>query len=145
MVIVFRTQWSIGLFCAVLLSAVGCGDGADRPALGYVTGTVTLDGAPLEGVQVLFQPADGRPAGGLADEDGHYVIEYIKGEKGTKVGLNTVSFSWLPGDSRAKPIPSRYLGKDSELKLEVKQGNNKFDLELVSDPNKPAKPLKPTD
>lgn len=141
----FGSKCSISLACLALLFLAGCGDGADRPDLGYVTGTVTLDGAPLEGVQVLFQPADGRPAGGLADADGHYVVEYIRGEKGTKVGPTTVTFAWLPGDSRAKPIPARYMGKDSELKFDVKPGNNTFDLELVSDPNKPAKPLKPND
>jgi hypothetical protein len=142
---VFGSKRLICLACLALVSLVGCGGGADRPDLGYVTGTVTLDGEPLEGVQVLFQPEDGRPAGGLANEDGYYVIEYIKGEKGTKVGPNTVAFSWLPGDSRAKPIPARYLGKTSELKFDVQPGNNQFDLKLVSDPNNPAKAPKQPD
>jgi hypothetical protein len=142
---VFGSKIPICFICLVLVSLTGCGDGADRPALGYVTGTVTLDGEPLEGVMVMFQPEDGRPAGGLADGDGHYSIEYIKGEKGTKVGPNTVTFSWLPGDSRAKPIPPQYTAKETALKFDVKKGNNTFDLKLESDPNRPAKPLKAAD
>src|SRR5262245_49070668 len=47
----------------------GC-SGGDRPELGYVSGTVTMDGEPLVGVIVTFKPEQGRPAVDVTDADG---------------------------------------------------------------------------
>lgn len=50
---------------ALLLSlgiSTGCGSGAsDMPELGSVHGKVTLDGQLLSGVNVIFNPVNGRP------------------------------------------------------------------------------------
>jgi len=54
-----------------LILAVGCG----KPGIGTVpvTGTVKVDGTPMEGVTVVFNPdAGGRAASGLTDAQGVY-------------------------------------------------------------------------
>jgi len=66
------------LLCVATLvvALAGCGDG--RPALVRVTGTVQLDGKPLEGAIVSFQPvAQGRdafqrPSSAVTDAEGKF-------------------------------------------------------------------------
>ena len=58
-------------FVALALAA-GCGQGG--PATAPVVGTVTLDGRPLAGALVLFQPSQGVPARGITDDDGGFSL-----------------------------------------------------------------------
>ena len=50
-----RLAWILCLFVA--LCAIGCGKSG--PASSHVTGTVTLDGQPVEQGEVLFRPSEG--------------------------------------------------------------------------------------
>lgn len=140
------------------LSLSGCGTGNDRPQLGLVTGTVTMDGKPLYGVAVVFSPENGRPARGRTDLAGKYELTYIHETKGTKVGPNRVEIAASEEDlqdeeeqatagessgaatsgTREKPkIPARYNTK-SILKADVKPGENVFDFQLDSKPSPPT-------
>ncbi len=130
---------------------VGCGGRGDQPELGQVTGTITLDGKPLSGIAVVFQPDSGRPARGMTDGEGKYELTYIRQTKGTKVGPNRVEIApsedgeaeevdsageeTKPVQKRprsGKPtIPPRYNVR-SELKADVKAGKNTFDFKLES-------------
>ena len=126
----------------------GCGGPSDQPELGQVTGTVTLDGKPLVGIAVVFQPESGRPARGKTDAEGKYELTYIRQTKGTKVGPNRVEIAPSEegeadeseaSDEESKPaakpnskkplIPPRYNVR-SELKADVKPGKNTFDFKL---------------
>lgn len=77
------------LFCVGILAVwtPGCRDG--RPALIQATGTVKLDGKPLAGAIVSFQPVaqgtDGflRPSSAVTDAEG----KYAPGTYGEKDGL----------------------------------------------------------
>jgi len=130
---------------------VGCSS-SDQPDLGQVTGTVTLDGKPLTGVAVVFQPETGRPARGMTDAEGKYELTYIRETKGTKVGPNRVEIApseegeesgdveaadgeTQPAPSPSKPgkptVPARYNAQ-SELKVDVVPGENTFDFPLES-------------
>lgn len=123
-----RIWWGImGLF----LVQLGCSQG-DRPPLGYVTGTVTIDGEPLAGVVVAFLPDNGRPGVGMTDEEGKYELEYVAGAKGTKIGPTTVGFMVATGVTPSHPIPAKYENR-SELKVDVERGKNVFDFDLESD------------
>lgn len=115
--------------CAILLG--GCRDTGDRPPLGQVSGTVTLDGEPLAGVIVMFKPDSGRPATGETDGAGKYVLVYRYGVNGAKIGPNTISFSWPTGESGSQSIPDKY-GAKTTLKEDVKAGRNTFDFALTS-------------
>lgn len=123
----------------VLLALVACvvlpGCGADRPPLGTVEGTVTIDGEPLTGVIVAFMPEKGRPATALTDQMGHYRMQYTEGVAGTKVGPNFVVFSAPTTGTTSHPIPAKYLSM-SDLKVEVTSGRNTFDFDLEAESEK---------
>lgn len=125
-----------------VFGAIGCGGASDRPPLGQVTGTVTVNGEPLAGVLVSFKPEVGRAAVGMSDANGFYRLQYVYGVNGAKVGQNTVSFSWPTGASGTVPIPDNY-GAKSTLQEEVSSGSNKFDFDLEIDPTTAAKMKRP--
>jgi len=64
---------------------VGCGESG--PKLVPVSGTVTLNGKPLEGASIAFQPTsqDGIPAGDVTGPDGNYKA-ITKGRSGVMPG-----------------------------------------------------------
>jgi hypothetical protein len=129
----------------------GCGGRGDQPELGEVTGTIKLDGKPLSGITVVFQPESGRPASGVTDAEGNYELTYIRQTKGAKVGPNRVEIApsedgeseeaeaeegesesvTSPTRSGKPTIPARYNVR-SELKVDVKAGTNTFDFDLES-------------
>jgi hypothetical protein len=139
---------------ALLLSLAGCFKPNDQPELGEVRGTITLDGKPLSGVVVLFQPDNGRPARDVTDAEGNYELKYIRDTMGTKIGHNRVEIapneegddeepiestsedgepiSLQPLTSDKPMIPARYNTK-SELEADVKPGENTFNFDLESD------------
>jgi hypothetical protein len=121
---------SLVLVSAVILASFGCGR-SDLPPLGRVRGTVTLDGKPLAGVNVSFQPEKGRPAVAVTDSNGNYDVMYTPDVKGATVGPNTVRVFWPDGESGTAAIPDKYNAKTT-LKFDVKPGNNTFDLKLES-------------
>ena len=59
----------------LVLALTGCGSD-DTPPLGEVTGKITLDGQPLEGVIVLCKPEIGRVATGTTNAAGEYELEF---------------------------------------------------------------------
>ena len=109
----------------------GCSGSSDQPELGYVTGTITLDGQPLAGVIVVFKPEEGRAATGQTDAEGEYELEYLYKTAGCKVGPNTISLEWPLGEG-GRAIPAKYTAGRSILKEDVKAGNNTIDLVLDS-------------
>jgi hypothetical protein len=124
-----RFSTSLSLLC--VLAFLGCGSD-DTPPLGEVTGKITLDGQPLEGVIVLFKPEVGRVATGTTNADGEYELEFAYEVSGCKAGPNRVSLEWPLGSTNAKTLSAKYTTA-SELKAEVKEGSNKIDFALESD------------
>jgi len=108
--------------------------------MGYVSGKILIDGAPCENLIVMMKPDDGRTAMVRTDKSGYYSIEYTKGEKGTKIGPTTVSFEWPIGYAAPKSIPSKYVAGVSEIKIDVKKGNNTFDFNIETDATPTTKP-----
>ena len=126
----------VRIFSAMLLAVPlglcsGCSDrAADMPELGQVHGTVTLDGKPLSGVSVYFEPEKGRPSIGKANEEGVYEAHYLVDESGVKLGPCIARVEWGL-DETGPAIPAKY-GTKSELTLEVKPGDNTFDIDMKS-------------
>jgi hypothetical protein len=117
-------------FGMMVLLAAGCGQSG--PEVAPVKGRVTLDGRPLPNAVVQFQPDEGkRPSGGGTDENGEYELYYKRAVVGARVGQHTVRILTSANDPLAPVIPQRY-NKQSELRREVKSGNNKFDFELTT-------------
>lgn len=119
------------------LTALLSGCGGSGVEVAPVTGRVTLDGAPLAGARVRFQPeaSGGSPSYGAADSDGNYVLAYKRDQPGALIGWHTVSVERGGHDdsaNKSKPqaLPPRY-NTASELRKEVKQGeDNIIHLEL---------------
>lgn len=129
------------LFIALAtLAFAGCGSG-DRPPLGSVSGTITIDGLPAGGLIVMFTPSEGRPAAATTNPDGTYTLEYTYGVSGAKTGPAKVHFEWPLGAS-GPPIPAKY-GSKTELTFDVQSGGNTFDFDIPS--GKAEEETKPVD
>src|SRR5262245_56786821 len=79
------------LFCVL---AVGCNRGPTWN-LASVDGTVTTDGSPLHGLQVVFMAdfdagMQGPRSTGTTDEAGHYRLRTDNGDEGAVVGKHRV-------------------------------------------------------
>jgi len=139
--------------CCVLTAVAGCllplGCGTEEYELAPVSGRVTLDGKPLAGVKVSFQPASKRPdqpnpgpgSYGTTDEDGRYILQTIEPvADGAVVGPHKVRLrSKLPpqdpADDRAfvykEIIPARW--RDGTQTFEVPpEGTDQADFKLSS-------------
>lgn len=121
--------------CLLGLALSGCSSGNIDVA--PVSGTVTLDGAPLRTASVTFQPKDGgRPSFGVTNEQGRYVLEYSLQQLGAKVGACTVRISTEShGDgtgakSSKELVPKRYFREPIEVQVKAKP--NTIDIALTS-------------
>ena len=127
----------------LLMAIIGCGSGRAT-----VQGSVTLDGSPVDGAQIIFEPADrtGPTAGGRI-ENGSY---RLSGESGVPPGEKIVRITGTrptgrkveagppspPGtmvDVIERFIPLAY-NRGSKLKCEVVAGTNTYDFQLTSQP-----------
>ena len=117
-----------------LLICVATGCGRSGPEVAPVTGRVTLDGRPLETVDVVFQPTDGKPPStSRTDADGNYELLYKRGLMGARVGEHTVRIGFTSGIVKNPPnVPARN-NTGSELRAEVKPGGNEFNFDLKSE------------
>jgi hypothetical protein len=119
-----------GLLC--LAPLVGCAKN-DRPPLGGVHGTVTLDGQPLAGAIVTFEPVGpGRGSIAMTDAQGRYELIYIRNDKGAKVGAHRVQITTSNANA-GKPelLPPRYNAQTT-LSADVKAGDNEINFALAS-------------
>jgi hypothetical protein len=116
---------------ALVLLGWGCGAGGK---FAKVSGRVTLDGAPLAGAIVIFQPLNPDPthplpgSHGLTDADGNYTLQVdLQATSGAAVGTHRVAISKTQaraGSGEGQPrdsIPARY-NSASELTCEVPAG-----------------------
>lgn len=122
----------------VLAITMGCGTRGPQPC--DVTGTVTLDGMPIEHGQLIFRPSDPHAAPRAATvRDGRYRVELPAGVmivevSSSRPAAGTPTRDMGPGYEEV--VPSRYRGPDSPLSIVVTEaGENTFSLVLESDPS----------
>jgi len=136
-----NTKIKVALILILLAQiSYGCGSRPDdQPELGDVTGIVTLDGDPLEGVLVQFSPTEGRGSQAVTDSEGRYELTYVYPTMGAKVGQHKVTIETPPVDDSdpeapevEEVIPAKYR-KDTVLTADVKPGGNEIDFELKSE------------
>lgn len=127
----FGLVWSYvrTLFCAVVCAATvsGCGGGGGVPDRVSATGTVKIDGKPVEGLQIRFMPKpSGRPCVGETDASGYYNMVYRADAPGVPPGEYSVviqepglSSENDEGETVTKPtiIPAEY--RYGMVKVEV--------------------------
>jgi hypothetical protein len=142
----------LAMVAGVMLTVAGCGPGAaDRCD---ISGSVTLDGKPVDGGNIQIEPLDAKQisASGALIQNGQYSIprksglapgEYrVRIYLADKAGVKAVpSIMGGDGQSAAPPrelIPAKY-NTESELTIEVRQGvANTFDFALSK--NNPSHP-----
>ncbi|OYV82733.1 MAG: hypothetical protein B7Z73_16840 [Planctomycetia bacterium 21-64-5] len=122
-----------------------------------MTGVVTYNGVPVAGAAVVFSPpSGGKPASGITDEQGHYILSTFKDKDGAVPGDYQVSvaksqtdgptmtdeerYKYIEEHGGANPpepesknlLPEKYLSPaTSDLKATVKPGNNDIPLTLA--------------
>jgi hypothetical protein len=130
---------SRAVLIAVICACAGCGGPSVR-----VEGTVTLDGAPVDGGVIMFFQGDGPGSdkGNSAIVGGKYLIDGERAKNLTP-GSYTVQIHWLqrlgsgnPANPDTSPavrqmIPPKYSTK-STLTRELVLGPNKLEFELKS-------------
>ncbi|QDT89461.1 carboxypeptidase-like regulatory domain-containing protein [Gimesia algae] len=142
MIDVFIPQRFNSVFYAFfILCVAGCGSGGEPiPELAQVTGVVTMDGAPLEGAKVIFEPqqatdkARRRASSATTESDGSYTLEYNSDASGATPGTHKVMILKMPDnpeDAGIQLVPAKYNDK-TELTAEVEVGNNTFNFDLKS-------------
>jgi len=117
---------------AFLILIAGCGKSG--PQIAPVHGRIKLDGQPLAGADIRFQP-DGpeRPSVGRTDGEGHYTLMFKRGQPGAIVGPHTVRIWVSPEVVRNPPIIAARFDTKSELLREVKLGDNEFDFDVTTE------------
>ena len=117
-----------------MLLTCGCSDSG--PGLAEVKGRVTLDGQPVAGAMVTFEPQvttvdGGANSIGITDDNGEYTLQYPGDKVGAVVATHKVTIAYEEGSQGQKPIPAKY-NSNSELTREVQAGENEINLELES-------------
>lgn len=118
---------------ALLLAAfTGCSR-SNRPPLGTVTGTVTLDGRPFAAAAVHFTPdGPGRTSLGSTDSGGAYRLRYLRDIEGANLGRHTVRIMTATEENGGREIlPPRYHAA-TVLEATVQPGTNRIDFSLQS-------------
>lgn len=90
---------------AGLATCVGCGGPEGVPGVVRVSGTVTLDGTPVEGATVSFRPeGDTRAASGLTDASGVFHLTTLNSGDGALPGSYKVSISKMEDTDPAHQV-----------------------------------------
>jgi len=117
----------------VLLVITGCGGGGVK--LTEVKGTVTVDGQPVQGLEVSFEPqgVEGGSSLGYTQADGTYELHYPGGKTGAVIGTHTVRVvgSEMDEGGVSVKIPPKY-NTQTELTFEVKSGSNTYDIPITT-------------
>jgi hypothetical protein len=124
---------SAGLLAVLagVMGLSGCGD--TRPSLGTVHGKITLDGKPLAHAAVSFAPeGGGRASSAITDDQGNYVLCYLRDVMGAKIGNHMVRIS-MPKEHGHKPdaVPARY-NTSTTLKAKVAGGDQVINFDLTT-------------
>lgn len=144
-----RSSFPAAAAVALAALALIAGCGRVRPTTVRVRGTVHLDGEPVPGAAVLFQPTPGVPARAITADDGTFELTTFSPGDGAIVGRHRVAVGkftmmgvtaddWgVSGPVAAGGVketwvtPQRYATPaDSGLEIDVKPGMAAVVLEL---------------
>lgn len=138
-------RFGTGLLLLASITFLGCGTGE---SVTPVTGTVTVDGQPLDGASISFLPEAGTKAGvggsAKSDSSGKYSVKTAKGSDGLPPGKYTITVtkSELKDPSLAEGggvteadlihyVPKKYNSPEtSGLSTTVDTSPHTFDIKL---------------
>jgi hypothetical protein len=102
----FRDRWGGVALAVVTLAVAGCDEGG-RSSMVPVDGVVLLDGQPLQGGTVTFQPAVGQAAIGEIGNDGRFKLSTHARHDGVAPGTYRVSVT------ANEPLPAEESSPDA--------------------------------
>jgi hypothetical protein len=143
---------SIFVFASLVGCFAGLGCSPSGPAVVPVTGTVTLDGAPVAKASVMFKPvAGGNPADGETDANGKFSLttqlekpragaiagEYLVTVNGVRAVGTQAAADGTSVDAKAPQleyfVPMKYAKPEtSNLRQTVTKGMGPVDLKLTT-------------
>jgi hypothetical protein len=128
----FQVVWCFHAAALLLAAMTGCSR-SNRPPLGDVAGTITLDGRPLPAAAVHFTPdGPGRTSLGSTNSAGGYQLRYLRDITGANLGRHTVRIMTATEENSGREIlPPRYH-TDTVLEATVQPGTNQIDFSLQS-------------
>lgn len=123
------------LLCSLFLA--GCWGKPDGPETVTVSGSVTVDGAPLSEGQISFRPEGGQLSGGAGKiTDGKYSFQAPYAQMTVEItAFRAVPGKFVednPGEKTAvmeQYLPAKY-NTQTELKADVNSKSKTFDFEL---------------
>ena len=115
------------------------------PKLGYVKGTVKLDGQPLPGAIVFYAPVDAkmdahnraRTSMGVTDKNGAFTMMYVDKTEGVAVGKcyvyvthmgekgNDVPVNWMQGTLATRDVTPGHQTAPADINMESKKAPEK--------------------
>lgn len=131
--------WSLGALCLVALGLSGCGR---SDGLITVSGTVTLDGQPVETGSISLMPVDGKGmAGGGVITDGRFSADTVPGEIAVQIHAHKTVQKENPTQEEIErnltemqvPLLPAVYNRQSKLRIDVAPDNRRFDFNLTSD------------
>lgn len=93
---VHRTFYSLAALSMIILA--GCGEATptgDVVETAEASGTLTYRGEPLQHYQVTVMPENNRPAVGISDESGRFVLGTNRTGDGAVVGMHPVAVTYV--------------------------------------------------
>ena len=136
------SRWLFSITCILVVS--GCGQSG--PKLGSVTGTVTLDGKPVQGALVTFlsKAENGSSSFGKTDTNGKYQLEFSTERFGAMLGAHEVEIVTKRVNKSEEPDTGAVVQKETiaipkhyargALTAEVKAGSNVCNFPLTTNP-----------
>ena len=127
-----------GLVWVACMAAVGC---SNQPEVAPVSGVVNLDGKPLPGGRIMFEPIAlgknkilGKAAIGQIQQDGSFVLTTYKEGDGALIGPHhPVVLENREEDKNSPRGPKIGVVRMTDTTLEVIEGNdNVFTIEMNS-------------
>ena len=131
-------SWAVAALAAASFALGGCSQG---PAVGTVTGEVTLDGQPVKKGHLEFTPVDGQgQTGGIMITDGKFSGPIPVAKMRVKIhspkpsgkkykAYDTPESPWE--EEVMEGLPAKYNDK-SDITLDVKRGRQEVKYELKS-------------
>ncbi|MFI4874663.1 MAG: carboxypeptidase regulatory-like domain-containing protein [Blastopirellula sp. JB062] len=136
-----RHQLQLTLLLIALCVLTGCSD--NGPAVGHVSGEITLDDKPLSGAMVLYSPVTpGRSSLAVTDQEGKYELTFSGTQQGAVVGEHTVKITTgqdASYDDRGavvnaavkERVPKEYNSETTQ-RVSVEAGANQIDFHIQS-------------
>ncbi|MEW4564389.1 hypothetical protein AB1K70_17755 [Bremerella sp. JC770] len=130
------STWLVSVFVVGAFAGLGCQNSTGIPT-GEVTGVITLNGQPAEGVSLRFVPESAmRPSLAITDSQGKYRARFVSTQTGVVLGPCVAQLSIYRGDSPTNFLPKRFNTEahtNPEFHLDVTEAGAIFNFDIVYD------------